>query len=126
MAVLRFVLFLIVNLSIVAGSGVFELQLTKFVNGLGRNAERNCCRGTWLGETNKCSESCRTMFRVCLKHYQTSIDLSGPCTYGDFMTPVLGDNSFDFNATDKGFVRLPFEFSWPVSPDLSHRLTLSH
>lgn len=119
MAVKRLVL-LAALIAAAAGSGVFELQLSRFQNSLGRSAERSCCRGTWSSDMAKCTETCRTRFRVCLKHYQTSIDLSGPCTYGDFMTPVLGDNSFDLNSTkigdDKGFtVRLPFEFSWPVS-----------
>ena len=122
----------------VKASGVFELRFDRFQNELGRDAKGHCCDGFKAssspssngGAGGRCSEACRTQFRVCLKHYQTSIDLSGACTYGDFSTPVLGENSLDFTAansssfvkandTASGYtVRLPFEFSWPVS--LSH------
>lgn len=117
----------------VSGSGVFELRFDRFLNELGRDAKGHCCRGFKTASSSssstgggRCSETCRTQFRVCLKHYQTSIDLSGPCTYGDFLTPVLGDNSLTFvnntvvesNSTVTGYtVRLPFEFTWPVSYD---------
>ncbi|XP_057378473.1 neurogenic locus protein delta-like [Daphnia carinata] len=110
----------------VRSSGVFELRFDRFQNELGRDAKGHCCDGFKASSSSpnggaRCSEACRTQFRVCLKHYQTSIDLSGACTYGDFSTPVLGDNSLDFtNATNSnssvtnGYtVRLPFEFSWP-------------
>ena len=107
----------------VRSSGVFELRFDRFQNELGRDAKGHCCDGFKASSSSssnggRCSEACRTQFRVCLKHYQTSIDLSGTCTYGDFSTPVLGDNSLDFNSstTTNGYtVRLPFEFSWPVS-----------
>lgn len=134
----------------VGASGVFELRFDRFENELGRDAKGHCCDGFKASSSSngvvgvvvgsRCSEACRTQFRVCLKHYQTSIDLSGACTYGDFSTPVLGGNSLDFksmtnnnvnnsistplnaiNATNddtsaSGYtVRLPFEFSWPVS-----------
>ncbi len=122
------VIFTITMIEEVRSSGVFELRFDRFQNELGRDAKGHCCDGfkASLSSPNggaRCSEACRTQFRVCLKHYQTSIDLSGACTYGDFSTPVLGDNSLDFtNATNSnssvtnGYtVRLPFEFSWPVS-----------
>ena len=125
---------LFVTVMEVRASGVFELRFDRFQNELGRDAKGHCCDGFKVSSptTNggRCSEACRTQFRVCLKHYQTSIDLSGACTYGDFSTPVLGDNSLDFTAVSNsssssvkasddsanGYtVRLPFEFSWPVS-----------
>ena len=119
----------VVSMRLVSGSGVFELRFERFENELGRDAKGHCCDGFKASPSSlnggRCSEACRTQFRVCLKHYQTSIDLSGACTYGDFSTPVLGDNSLDFNRsivasstndTASGYtVRLPFEFSWPVS-----------
>lgn len=111
-------------------SGVFELRFDRFQNELGRDAKGHCCDGFKASSSSsnggvgvvgggKCSEACRTQFRVCLKHYQTSIDLVGACTYGDFSTPILGDNSLDFTSNNSaGYtVRLPFEFSWPVSFD---------
>lgn len=127
----------------VSASGVFELRFDRFQNELGRDAKGHCCDGfktsspsSSSGTGGRCSEACRTQFRVCLKHYQTSIDLSGVCTYGDFSTPVLGENSLDFsaaaanssssvnankdNAANGYTVRLPFEFSWPVSFSFSH------
>ena len=116
---------------------MFELRFDRFQNELGRDVKGHCCDGFKAspsssngGAGGRCSEACRTQFRVCLKHYQTSIDLSGACTYGDFSTPVLGENSLDFTAANSsssfvkasnasGYtVRLPFEFSWPVSLSL--------
>lgn len=123
----------------VNGSGVFELRFDRFENELGRDAKGHCCDGFKASSPSspnggRCSEACRTQFRVCLKHYQTSIDLSGACTYGDFSTPVLGDNSLQFNnnksssttnSTSSGYtVRLPFEFSWPVSVVFLSYLTI--
>ena len=106
----------------VSASGVFELGFDQFRNERGVDAKGQCCRGVRSSASASCSEPCPTQFRVCLKHYQTSIDVTGPCTYGDFSTPVLGRNSFDLDAADAAgadrhngyMVRLPFEFSWPV------------
>ena len=131
-------LLLVVIVVSVSASGVFELRMDRFQNELGRDAKGHCCRGFktssgsgLVGAANgRCSETCRTQFRVCLKQYQTSIDLSGPCIFGDYLTPVIGDNSLDLinnnnnisssssSSSDNttGYtVRLPFDFSWPVS-----------
>jgi len=106
----------------VSASGVFELRLDRFHNDLGHDVEGHCCRGTktsGAASAGACSETCETQFRVCLKHYQTSIDVNGPCTYGQAETHVLGHNSFALHAgahahASIGYViRLPFEFSWP-------------
>jgi len=122
---LRFVIFAVVVLaSSVSASGVFELRLDRFHNDLGHDVEGHCCRGTAsvasaAASSRRCSETCLTQFRVCLKHYQTSIDVNGPCTYGSAETQVMGQNSFDLRASDApdakiGYtIRLPFEFSWP-------------
>lgn len=81
-----------------------------------------CCSGETDAATGKCLGSCKTRFRVCLKHYQATIDTTSPCTYGDVMTPILGENSV--NLTDakrlenKDFtnpIQFSFQFSWPVS-----------
>lgn len=75
---------------------------------------------------------------MCLKNYQATIDPSSRCTFGDVVTPVLGDNTVNLtNQQPEGFVnpiRFPFEFTWPVScakqdfllsPSIQHRETLS-
>jgi Golgi apparatus protein 1 len=125
----------------VSASGVFELRMDRFQNELGRDAKGHCCRGFKtssssgsVGAANgRCSETCRTQFRVCLKQYQTSIDLSGPCIFGDYMTPVIGDNnslelsSSSNNTNVTGYtVRLPFDFSWPVSFHQHYFFLYSH
>ena len=124
---LRLLVIFVAFLSVVAASGVFELRLDRFHNDLGHDVEGHCCRGTAspasspAAASRRCSETCLTQFRVCLKHYQTSIDVNGPCTYGSAETQVLGQNTFDLRASDApdakiGYtIRLPFEFSWPVS-----------
>ncbi|XP_076306305.1 uncharacterized protein LOC143222954 [Tachypleus tridentatus] len=98
------------------GSGVFELRLSSFTNNYGRDFEGNCCSG-YRSTQGSCSSVCRTYFRVCLKHYQATIDPNPPCTFGEVVTPVLGNNSV--HLLDKkihGFnnpIRFAFSFSWP-------------
>ncbi|XP_076318763.1 uncharacterized protein LOC143229831 [Tachypleus tridentatus] len=100
----------------VLGSGVFEFRLVSFSNEYGRDFEGNCC-SEYRTSHGLCSSVCRTSFRVCLKHYQTTIDPNPPCTFGEVITPVLGNNSV--HLLDKkvpGFnnpVRFSFDFSWP-------------
>ncbi|XP_016982761.1 neurogenic locus protein delta [Drosophila rhopaloa] len=104
----------------VHSSGNFELRLKYFSNDHGRDHEGRCCSGESDSATGKCLGSCKTRFRVCLKHYQATIDTTSQCTYGDVVTPILGENSV--NLTDaqrfqnKGFtnpIQFPFQFSWP-------------
>ncbi len=135
MQAFSFLLMIFISMSVasVSGSGVFQLRFDWFLNPFGVDSKGECCRGfkklSSSFDNGKCTETCRTQFRVCLKHYRTSIDLSGPCTYGEFLTPVLVENwlSFVNNGTftnDKNStmnhgryytVNLPFEFTWPVS-----------
>ncbi|XP_075226740.1 neurogenic locus protein delta [Lycorma delicatula] len=95
-------------------SGVFELRLKSFTNEHGRDSVGQCCSGE---RTDPCTGSCKTRFRVCLKHYQAKIDTTSPCTYGDVITPVLGDNSVHhLENGSPGFnnpIRFPFDFTWP-------------
>ncbi|XP_064490275.1 delta-like protein B [Ornithodoros turicata] len=91
-------------------SGVFELRLGSFRDAAGLDAEGSCC-STGLPRGSKgttCPGPCRASFRVCLKHYQKTIDLTSPCTFGELSTPVLA-----FNGTQQPAIRFPFEFSWP-------------
>lgn len=103
----------------VHASGVFELRLKSFVNEYGKDNLGKCCSGS-TSRTGECSGVCRTRFRVCLKQYQVKIDTTTPCTYGDVVTPVLGENvvNLSTNVAQPSFtnpIRFPFEFTWPVS-----------
>ncbi|XP_077286660.1 uncharacterized protein LOC143911581 [Arctopsyche grandis] len=106
----------------VSASGLFELRLKSFKNELGRGRSGGCCVGgprtsSAPASSSPCAAPCRTRFRVCLKHYQTNVDTTSPCTFGDVTTPVLGENNL--NMTDspvEGFInpiRFPFDFNWP-------------
>lgn len=100
-------------------SGIFELRLKSFRNDRGRDNVGVCCSGRSDPKTGKCIGTCKTRFRVCLKNYQATIDPNSRCTFGDVVTPVLGDNTVNLtNQQPDGFVnpiRFPFEFTWPVS-----------
>ncbi|KAL8590103.1 hypothetical protein ACOMHN_034334 [Nucella lapillus] len=112
---------LTVCLSLVAQvrtTGVFELHLQSFRNAKGLNQDGNCCNG--YRTEGKCSSPCKTFFRVCLTHYQVNIatDPSPQCTFGEFSTPVVADNSVNFSSrTDLPMdnpLRFPVrEFAWP-------------
>lgn len=104
-------------------SGLFELRLKYFNNENGIDNEGQCCSGDIDAVTGKCSGTCKTRFRVCLKHYQTKIDTTSQCTFGDVVTPVLGENSVNLTGITsqqkyRGFlnpIQFPFNFAWPVS-----------
>ncbi|XP_053982276.1 neurogenic locus protein delta [Hylaeus volcanicus] len=101
----------------VNASGVFELRLKSFVNEYGKDSLGKCCSGS-TSKTGECSGVCKTRFRVCLKQYQVKIDTTTPCTYGDVVTPVLGENIVNLspNVAMPSFtnpIRFPFEFTWP-------------
>ncbi|XP_013393696.1 delta-like protein D isoform X2 [Lingula anatina] len=105
-----------IMVSQVSCSGVFELDLLSFKNQQGVNANNNCCNGRKLaGSMGPCSQSCRTFFRICLKHYQVHISTDSQCTFGEIITPVLGNNSFipRHSAEFHNPSRFPFDFSWP-------------
>lgn len=110
-------------------SGLFELKLQEFVNKKGPIGNMNCCRGGTSKGLQQCD--CKTFFRICLKHYQTSVSPEPPCTYGSAITPVLGTNSFtvpDSVSSDPSFtnpIRFAFGFTWPVSK-LSYPGLASH
>ncbi|XP_063296528.1 delta-like protein 4 [Pelobates fuscus] len=94
---------LLMVLQQVSSSGVFQLELHEFVNAKGM-----------LANGGSCLPNCKTLFKICLKHYQTVVS-PGSCTFGSVVTPVLGFNSFTIRETE-GFtnpIRLPFNFTWP-------------
>ncbi|KAM5163712.1 delta-like protein 1 [Mantella aurantiaca] len=100
-------------------SGLFELKLQEFINKKGPMGNMNCCRGGMSGSQGLQQCECKTFFRICLKHYQTSVSPEPPCTYGSAVTPVLGSNSFSVPETissDPSFtnpIRFAFGFTWP-------------
>ncbi|XP_037956500.1 neurogenic locus protein delta [Teleopsis dalmanni] len=104
----------------VHSSGLFELRLKYFNNEHGRDSEGHCCSGQSDSSTGKCIGTCKTRFRVCLKHYQAKIDTTSPCTYGDVVTPILGENSVNLtnaqSIQNKDFtnpIQFAFNFAWP-------------
>ena len=108
-------LLVLATVQLVSGSGVFELRLKSFINDYGKDSLGLCCSGE---TAEPCTTPCRTRFRVCLKHYQARVDTTSPCTFGDVVTPVLGDNSLQLDAAPavEGFsnpIRFPFDFTWP-------------
>ena len=132
--------YVIVDDSQVSGGGEFQLLLTSFRNEAGLAADGRCCESDSVSMIGRCSSPCRTFFRVCLSHYQAEILPDVPCTYGEWRTDVVGDNSFDIplsgldtqgrsneSSADVGFnpVRIPFRFSWPVGTDAEFKFLSS-
>uniref|UniRef100_A0A336LFP9 CSON008748 protein n=1 Tax=Culicoides sonorensis TaxID=179676 RepID=A0A336LFP9_CULSO len=115
------------KLRAIEGSGTFELKLKTFFNAEGKDNQNLCCSGRQDPATGKCIGTCKTRFRVCLKHYQAKIDTTSPCTFGDVSTQILGDNNVDLtqqgnsynsyntNNTSVNPIQFPFDFTWPVS-----------
>ena len=44
----------------------------------------------------RCAGPCRTFLRICLSHYAVDISPDPQCTFGVLVTPVLGNDSIDF------------------------------
>ncbi|CAD7093601.1 unnamed protein product [Hermetia illucens] len=121
LSLLAWILIFVISVSQVESSGLFELRLKYFNNENGIDNEGQCCSGDIDAVTGKCSGTCKTRFRVCLKHYQTKIDTTSQCTFGDVVTPVLGENSVNLTRITsqqkyRGFlnpIQFPFNFAWP-------------
>ena len=79
------------------------------MNKLGKDSNNRCCAG-FRTSSGKCSESCSTKFRVCLKHYQATIDPAHECTFGEEITPVLGSNSIFMSEAP---IEFALDFKWP-------------
>lgn len=103
---------------------MFELQVRSFRNDLGLTSNGTCCNG--FRQNGICSAPCRTFFKVCLAHYQADIAVNPRprCTFANYTSPVLGDNSMDFSilsglpvpgSRQNTFYFPVKEFSWPVS-----------
>ncbi|KAG0425542.1 hypothetical protein HPB47_027314 [Ixodes persulcatus] len=95
-------------------SGVFELQLRAFSNLLSQDSRGSCCStGLPPSPGAPCPGTCRTWFRVCLKHYQKTVDTNSPCTYGEVQTPVVASSGPGSTLNLTAPVRFSFDFSWP-------------
>ena len=80
------------------------------MNKLGKDSNNRCCEG-FRTSSGKCSNSCSTKFRVCLKHYQATIDPNHECTFGEEITPVLGSNSIQSSRDEP--IAFALDFKWP-------------
>ena len=80
------------------------------MNRMGKDFEGHCCSG-YRTASGKCSGLCSTKFRVCLKHYQTTIDPSQECTFGEEVTPILGANNVLVKSASP--IQFPLDFKWP-------------
>ena len=76
-----------------------------------QDSSGRCCEG-YRTASGRCSGRCATKFRVCLKHYQQTIDPSNECTFGEHVTPVMGN---DAAISGYDLIRFPIDFKWPVS-----------
>lgn len=98
------------------GSGFFELQVLEMVNPRGELANGECCGGgTCSPVTSRCTASCNTFFRLCLKEYQSNVTSTGSCSFGNTSSVVLGRDSFTLADPERGKLVLPFTFRWTVS-----------
>ncbi|XP_076100545.1 protein jagged-2-like [Mytilus galloprovincialis] len=110
---------LLVILEFVQGSGYFEIQIITIHNPRGEVMEGECCDGVRDGN-NRCVKECNTMFRVCLKEYQSVITFDGKCTFGNITSSVFGGNSFTYPiGSNNSRLKLHFEFAWTLTYSLT-------
>ncbi|GFQ72015.1 protein jagged-1a [Trichonephila clavata] len=103
---------------LVSATGSFELEVLGIQNTRGELSNGSCCTLPDIRLDNgTCVGQCRTFFRLCLKEYQTEVSDTGPCTFGNVSTSVVGGNSFSMHANPHHHVvlKLPFTFRWTVS-----------
>ena len=103
-----------------SSTGVFKLELLQFTNDNGLLIDRTCCNGLLINDS--CTQQCSTYFRICLKHFQREITLDDPCTYGEFVTPIMGGNNIQFPREIGAFVNpleFKIDFAWKVRSYLS-------
>ncbi|XP_014288431.1 neurogenic locus protein delta [Halyomorpha halys] len=94
-------------------SGVFELRLLGVENPLGLDWRGECCSGPTASKPGApCPSPCSVRVRACLKHYQAQVDTTTPCTFGDLVTPVLGNNSLQLGP-EGHLITFRFDFTWP-------------
>ena len=111
--------------------GIFELKLNTFSNPFGVDDSAVCCNSTSVSHLTSSSVNsgadksvfnsgvsehqcvCSKIgFRICVKHYQVSVDPEPPCYIGETLT----NESYDGNSIQLGSVfTYDFKFRWPVS-----------
>lgn len=99
----------------VAATASFQLELLDFNNDNGLLADNSCCSGTRNNEI--CTQQCSTYFKICVKPFQRHITKDN-CLFGEFVTNVLGNNSFGFPRAQGAFTNpliFSFPYSWRVS-----------
>ncbi|KAM7289601.1 hypothetical protein ISCGN_029730 [Ixodes scapularis] len=96
------------------GAAQFQLRLSRYSSD-GTDAEGQCCGGT-------CPGSCRTLFRCCLTHYgprgvpvaaqhhMRRMDVNTPCSFGLFVSDVVGNNSMQAEVEHN----FTFDLPWPL------------
>ncbi|CAH0550208.1 unnamed protein product [Brassicogethes aeneus] len=98
------------------GSGIFELQVLEIANPRSELKSGDCCGdGVRSPVTGRCSTSCNTFFRLCLKEYQSNVTSTGSCSFGSNASQVLGRDSFTLSDPERGRLVLPFTFRWTLS-----------
>jgi len=117
----------------VSASSEFQLRLRSYHNDDGRAGDGYCCTGAPGGGVDgRCTGACRTFFRICLSHYTADIAPTQPCTFGERFTPLLGNDSIDFErltATAEDAVAAAdadsnFTTSLPVARDVDNASTI--
>ncbi|XP_054714506.1 delta-like protein C [Uloborus diversus] len=107
-------LFLIVfaaHLCEVESSGIFELDLVSFENRGGRDYLGGCCSGRSEGPfSTRCQGTCPVYLRVCVKHYQATVEPDSACTFYEFSTPVLNETS---QLSQQHNMSFDLKFTWP-------------
>lgn len=99
-------------------TGSFELQIIGIQNTRGELSNGSCCNlGDFRLDNGTCAHECRTFFRLCLKEYQSEVSDTGPCTFGNVSTAVVGGNTFSVHGDPNLniILTLPFTFRWTVS-----------
>ncbi|XP_035216112.1 delta-like protein D, partial [Stegodyphus dumicola] len=101
--------------------GIFELDLVSFENRGGREILGGCCSGRHRAD-GSCQGTCSVYLRICIKHYQATVDPDSPCTFHEFQTPPLTANkstnpneedSGIFNLQDQHRMSFNLGFTWP-------------
>ncbi|KAK9747061.1 EGF-like domain [Popillia japonica] len=85
-------------------------------NPRGELSNGNCCGGVPKPPLSpRCTSSCNTFFRLCLKEYQSNVTSTGTCSFGNTSSSVLGRDSFTLSDPERGKLVLPFTFRWTRS-----------
>ncbi|XP_074656942.1 protein jagged-2-like [Tubulanus polymorphus] len=99
-------------------SGFFELRVVSVQNLRSELKNGSCCDDRERrNAAGVCIDPCETVFRLCLKEYQTKIGNSASkmCSFGNISSQVMGANTFSFSEDYSGSDNLlvvPIEFAW--------------